>query len=114
MTFDSGVYDTSSGQTLYLFVDLKTDGPTTWPFVLKALQPLRDWAERLAGASTDEVLGPAGLSGRHAQCHLAHADRQWRRSAECRRLGWSGWVLGDGVNEMHVMCGKALAVNNAI
>jgi hypothetical protein len=29
-------------QTLYLFVDLKTDGPTTWPAVVAALQPLRD------------------------------------------------------------------------
>ncbi|TAQ90208.1 hypothetical protein B7494_g1506 [Chlorociboria aeruginascens] len=37
----NGVFDTSGGQTLYLFVDLKTDGPTTWPAVVKALQPLR-------------------------------------------------------------------------
>lgn len=37
----NGVYDTSSGQTLYLFIDLKTDGPTTWPAVLAALDPLR-------------------------------------------------------------------------
>ena len=37
----NGVYDTSSGQTLYLFVDVKTDGATTWPAVVKALQPLR-------------------------------------------------------------------------
>jgi len=36
----NGVFDTSGGQTLYLFVDVKTDGPTTWPFVVKALQPL--------------------------------------------------------------------------
>lgn len=38
----NGVYDTSSSQTLYLFVDLKTDGPTTFPYVVEALQPLRD------------------------------------------------------------------------
>lgn len=37
----NGVYDTSGGQTLYLFVDLKTDGPTTFPVVVKALEPLR-------------------------------------------------------------------------
>jgi hypothetical protein len=37
----NGVFDTSSGQTLYLFVDLKTDGATTFPAVIKALQPLR-------------------------------------------------------------------------
>lgn len=37
----NGVYDTSGTQTLYLFVDLKTDGPTTFPHVVRALEPLR-------------------------------------------------------------------------
>ncbi|KAE9381445.1 hypothetical protein N431DRAFT_320819 [Stipitochalara longipes BDJ] len=37
----NGVFDTSGGQTLYLFVDVKTDGATTWPYVVKALEPLR-------------------------------------------------------------------------
>jgi hypothetical protein len=36
----NGVFDASSGQTLYLFVDLKTAGPETWPAVLSALSPL--------------------------------------------------------------------------
>jgi len=36
----NGVFDTSSGQTLYLFVDVKTDGETTWPAVVEALEPL--------------------------------------------------------------------------
>ncbi|ORX92986.1 PLC-like phosphodiesterase, partial [Clohesyomyces aquaticus] len=36
-----GVFDADSGQTLYLFVDLKTSGSETWPAVLKALEPLR-------------------------------------------------------------------------
>jgi len=36
----NGVFDTASGQTLYLFVDLKTEGSSTWPVVLKALEPL--------------------------------------------------------------------------
>lgn len=40
-TTKNGVYDTNGGQTLYLFIDVKTDGPTTWPVVVKALQPLR-------------------------------------------------------------------------
>lgn len=44
----NGVYDTAPSQTLYLFVDVKTDGPTTFPYVVKALQPLRD-----AGYLTD-------------------------------------------------------------
>ena len=38
----NGVYDTSSGQTLYLFIDLKTSGEATWPYVVEALAPLRD------------------------------------------------------------------------
>ncbi|PBP22679.1 hypothetical protein BUE80_DR006588 [Diplocarpon rosae] len=37
----NGVFDTDAGQTLYLFVDLKTSGPDTWPVVVKALEPLR-------------------------------------------------------------------------
>ncbi|KAJ4293667.1 hypothetical protein N0V90_008951 [Kalmusia sp. IMI 367209] len=37
----NGVFDTSSDQTLYLFIDLKTSGPETWPAVLTALEPLR-------------------------------------------------------------------------
>ena len=36
----NGVFDTLGTQTLYLFVDVKTDGPTTWPYVVRALQPL--------------------------------------------------------------------------
>jgi hypothetical protein len=38
----NGVFDTSSGQTLYLFVDVKTDGNETWPVVLQELAPLRE------------------------------------------------------------------------
>lgn len=37
----NGVFDSSSGQTLYLFVDVKTSGPDTWPLVVSALEPLR-------------------------------------------------------------------------
>ena len=36
----NGVFDTDGRQTLYLFVDLKTDGITTWPYVVSALEPL--------------------------------------------------------------------------
>jgi len=38
----NGVFDTSSGTTLHLLVDIKTDGNLTLPFVLEALKPLRD------------------------------------------------------------------------
>ena len=37
----NGIFDTDASQTLYFFIDLKTDGPTTWPAVLSALEPLR-------------------------------------------------------------------------
>lgn len=37
----NGVFDTDSAQTLYLFVDVKTDGPSTFPAVVSALEPLR-------------------------------------------------------------------------
>ncbi|KAG8720547.1 hypothetical protein FRC08_018900 [Ceratobasidium sp. 394] len=38
----NGVFDTTTGQTLYLFVDVKTDGNSTWPMVIEQLAPLRD------------------------------------------------------------------------
>jgi hypothetical protein len=37
----NGVYDTDSSQTLYLYVDVKTDGEETFPFVIEELEPLR-------------------------------------------------------------------------
>ena len=37
----NGVYDTLGTQTLYLFVDLKTAGATTFAYVVRALEPLR-------------------------------------------------------------------------
>ena len=58
----NGVYDTSSGQTLYLFVDLKTDGPTTWPYVLKALEPLRS-AGYLTTYNDTMIPGPVTVIG---------------------------------------------------
>lgn len=49
----NGVFDTTSDQTLYLFVDLKTDGETTMPAVVKALQPLREggWLTKYNGSA---------------------------------------------------------------
>lgn len=37
----NGVFDMDSSQTLYLWVDVKTDGPTTFAAVIKELEPLR-------------------------------------------------------------------------
>ncbi|KAK4191634.1 hypothetical protein QBC35DRAFT_293611 [Podospora australis] len=38
----NGVFDTDASQTLVLLIDLKTDGPKTWPWVIKQLEPLRE------------------------------------------------------------------------
>jgi hypothetical protein len=59
----NGVYDTSGGQTLYLFVDLKTDGPTTWPAVVKALEPLRDAGYLTTYNGTSITPGPVTVIG---------------------------------------------------
>ncbi|KAK9449679.1 uncharacterized protein V1518DRAFT_222248 [Limtongia smithiae] len=40
-TTPNGVFDTDSTATLYLFVDVKTNGTLTWPYVISALEPLR-------------------------------------------------------------------------
>ena len=37
----NGVFDGYSSQTLYLWVDVKTEGESTWPYVIQALEPLR-------------------------------------------------------------------------
>ncbi|CAK3938805.1 altered inheritance of mitochondria 6 homolog ARB_06966-like [Lecanosticta acicola] len=60
----NGVYDTNSGQTLYLFVDVKTDGATTWPAVVKALQPLRSAGYLTTVNGTEGVTsGPVTVIG---------------------------------------------------
>ncbi|KAI9696656.1 MAG: hypothetical protein M1820_008105 [Bogoriella megaspora] len=59
----NGVYDTASTQTLYLWVDLKTDGATTFPVVIKALEPLRA-AGYLTNATDGNVTsGPVTVIG---------------------------------------------------
>lgn len=49
----NGVFDTSAGQTLYLWVDVKTNGNTTWPYVVRALEPLREggWLTKYNGSA---------------------------------------------------------------
>jgi len=48
-----GVFDRDGTQTLYLFVDVKTDGQSTWPYVIQALQPLRakGWLTSVEGTT---------------------------------------------------------------
>ncbi|KAK5728430.1 hypothetical protein LTR15_001566 [Elasticomyces elasticus] len=59
----NGVYDTAGGQTLYLFVDLKTAGNTTFPYVVKALQPLRDAGYLTTYNGTAVTPGPVTVIG---------------------------------------------------
>jgi hypothetical protein len=57
----SGVFDTNPSQTLYLFIDLKTAGPETWPHVVEALQPLRD-AGYLTTLQNNKTLIPGAVT----------------------------------------------------
>ena len=59
----NGVYDTSSGQTLALFVDVKTNGATTWPAVVSALQPLRSAGYLTTFNGTGVTPGPITVIG---------------------------------------------------
>ncbi|KIW13536.1 hypothetical protein PV08_08724 [Exophiala spinifera] len=59
----NGVFDASSGQTLYLFVDLKTDGPSTWPVVVRQLQPLREAGYLTTFNGTGITPGPVTVIG---------------------------------------------------
>ena len=61
----NGVFDTTSGQTLYLFVDVKTEGESTWPAVLAALEPLRQkgYLSSIAPGSTTISSAPVTVVG---------------------------------------------------
>lgn len=59
----NGVYDTVPSQTLYLFVDVKTDGNTTFPAVIDALQPLRDAGYLTTFDGTSVTPGPITVIG---------------------------------------------------
>lgn len=58
-----GVFDASAGQTLYLFIDLKTEGSTTWPAVIDALKPLRDAGYLTTYNGTGVTKGPVTVIG---------------------------------------------------
>ncbi|KAK3068808.1 hypothetical protein LTR53_013334 [Teratosphaeriaceae sp. CCFEE 6253] len=59
----NGVYDTAGAQTLYLFVDLKTAGATTFPYVIQALQPLRAAGYLTTFNGTGVTPGPVTVIG---------------------------------------------------
>ena len=59
----NGVYDISSGQTLFLFVDVKTNGTTTWPYVVSELEPLRSAGYLTTFNGTGVTVGPVTVIG---------------------------------------------------
>ncbi|KAM3417404.1 hypothetical protein BST61_g5651 [Cercospora zeina] len=59
----NGVFDASSGQTLYLFVDMKTDGEETYPEVVKALEPLRSAGYLTTFNGSETTSGPVTVVG---------------------------------------------------
>ena len=59
----NGVFDTSSDQTLYFFIDLKTPGLETWPAVLTALEPLRKAGYLSTYDGTDFTSKPVTVVG---------------------------------------------------
>jgi hypothetical protein len=62
-TSKNGVFDGYSSQTLYLFVDVKTAGETTWPYVVQGLQPLRDAGYLTTYNGTGVTYGPVTVIG---------------------------------------------------
>ncbi|KAI9822534.1 MAG: hypothetical protein M1827_000253 [Pycnora praestabilis] len=59
----NGVFDTAGTQTLYLWVDVKTDGETTWPAVISALEPLRQGGWLSTVNSTAITYNPVTVIG---------------------------------------------------
>lgn len=59
----NGVYDTSSGTTLLLFIDVKTRGESTWPAVVSALQPLRSAGYLTTFNGTGVTIGAVTVIG---------------------------------------------------
>ena len=59
----NGVFDTDSGQTLYLYVDVKTNGEMTFPYVIRELEPLRRAGYLTSWNGTGVTPGPVTVIG---------------------------------------------------
>ncbi|ORY58556.1 PLC-like phosphodiesterase [Pseudomassariella vexata] len=59
----NGVFDTNSGQTTFLFIDVKTEGAETFSYVIKALQPLRDAGYLTVFNGSTVIPGPVTVIG---------------------------------------------------
>ena len=62
-TLPNGVFDTDPSQSLTLLIDFKTAGAALWPYVLSALQPLRDRQYLTYQNATDVIPGPITVIG---------------------------------------------------
>ena len=58
-----GVFDADPDQTLTLLVDVKTDGETTWPWVVEQLEPLRSRGWLTTFDNGELKLGPVTVVG---------------------------------------------------
>ncbi|KZF20408.1 alkaline phosphatase [Xylona heveae TC161] len=59
----NGVYDVAGDQTLFFWVDIKTNGPTTLPYVIQALEPLRAGGWLTSVNETGITWGPVTVIG---------------------------------------------------
>jgi len=59
----NGVFDAAAGQTMYLYVDVKTDGEETFPYVVRALEPLREGGFLTTFNGTGVTEGPITVIG---------------------------------------------------
>lgn len=59
----AGVFDTSPSQSLVLLIDFKTSGKTLWPYLLSALQPLRERGYLTHLNHTQIIHGPITVVG---------------------------------------------------
>ncbi|KAH3662313.1 hypothetical protein OGAPHI_005564 [Ogataea philodendri] len=89
----NGVFDTDSSATLYLFVDMKTEGTETYPFVYEALEPLREknYLTSYNAANNTLTKGPVTVIG------TGNTPFEYVQNATTRDVFFDG-VLG-GLND---------------
>ncbi|KAI1982286.1 Altered inheritance of mitochondria protein 6 [Ophidiomyces ophidiicola] len=61
--YRNGVFDTDPYQTLYLFIDVKTNGTEAWKYISESLQPLRELRYLTGVVKGVKVPGPITVIG---------------------------------------------------
>ncbi|KAI5817869.1 hypothetical protein BZA77DRAFT_386530 [Pyronema omphalodes] len=87
----NGIFDTTPSQTLYLFLDLKTPGPTTLPVVIRALAPLRSAGLLTTlqnGSLHPGAVTPVFTGSTRMDDILRETDRDYFFDASVRDIGW--------------------------